>query len=76
MIKFDIHDRVNYAVNKSILEVNTEFKKITLALEIDLEIASVVEYFEIFLNRMLYCRKAARFLGTEFSLVINNNKLA
>lgn len=75
MIKFDIHDRVNYAVNKSFLKVDKEHKTITLALTIDLEISSVMEYFEIFLNRMLYCKRAANFLGTQFSLVINENEL-
>ena len=75
MIKFDIHDRVNYAVNKSYLEVDTEKKTITLFLTIDLEISSVMEYFEIFLNRMLYCKRAANFLGCKFSLAINENYL-
>ncbi|MCH9006674.1 MAG: HD domain-containing protein [Calditrichaeota bacterium] len=75
MIKFDIHDRVNYAVNKSFLKIDKEHKTITLALTIDLEISSVMEYFEIFLNRMLYCKRAANFLGTQFSLVVNENEL-
>lgn len=75
MIKFDIHDRVNYAVNKSFLKVDKEKKTITLTLKIDLEISSVMEYFEIFLNRMLYCKRAADFLGTQFSLVVNDNNL-
>lgn len=75
MIKFDIHDRVNYAVNRSFLKVDKEQKTITLTLTIDLEISSVMEYFEIFLNRMLYCKRAANFLGTQFSLVVNENNL-
>ena len=75
MIKFDLHDRVNYAVNKSFLKIDKEHKTITLALTIDLEISSVMEYFEIFLNRMLYCKRAANFLGTQFSLVVNENEL-
>ncbi|RMF64954.1 MAG: HD domain-containing protein [Calditrichaeota bacterium] len=75
MIKFDIHDRVNYAVDKSTLEVDTESKTITLALTIDLKISSVMEYFEIFLNRMLYCKRAANFLGMKFNLMVNENNL-
>lgn len=75
MIKFDIHDRVNYAVNKSTLEVDSEKTTIALSLTIDLNISSVMEYFEIFLNRMLYCKRAANFLGNEFRLVVNDNIL-
>jgi hypothetical protein len=75
MIKFDIHDRVNYAVNKSYLQVDVENKTITLFLTIDVKIASVMEYFEIFLNRMLYCKRAANFLGCQFRLVVNDNTL-
>ncbi|NIR51826.1 HD domain-containing protein [candidate division KSB1 bacterium] len=75
MIKFDIHDRVNYAVQKSFLQVDNEKKTITLFLKIDLEISSVMEYFEIFLNRMLYCKRAANFLGCRFSLAVNDNYL-
>lgn len=75
MIKFDIHDRVNYAVQKSYLEVNNEKKTITLNLIIDLNISSVMEYFEIFLNRMLYCKRAANFLGNQFNLIVNDNNL-
>jgi len=75
MIKFDIHDRVNYAVQRSRLEVVNEDKTITLALIIDVDISSVMEYFEIFLNRMLNCKRAANFLGSQFSLVVNDNRL-
>ncbi|RMD91828.1 MAG: HD domain-containing protein [Calditrichaeota bacterium] len=75
MIKFDIHDRVNYAVEKSILRVDRERKIITLELTIDLKISSVMEYFEIFLNRMIFCRRAANFLDCKFSLLVNNNRL-
>ncbi|MFQ5823628.1 MAG: HD domain-containing protein [bacterium] len=75
MIKFDIHDRVNYAVERSILKVDNENKIITLELTVDLKISSVMEYFEIFLNRMLYCKRAANFLGCKFSLVVNENSL-
>ncbi|MFQ5674719.1 MAG: HD domain-containing protein [bacterium] len=75
MIKFDIHDRVNYAVNKSTLDVDAGGTTITLSLTIDLNISSVMEYFEIFLNRMLYCKRAANFLGNQFRLVVNENIL-
>ncbi len=68
---FDIHDRVNYAVKRSFLRVDPEKKSIRLELDIDLEISSVMEYFEIFLVRMMMCRKAAEFLGCSFGLVIN-----
>ncbi len=75
MIKFDIHDRVNYAVNRSFLRVDNDEKKISLHLSIDLDISSVMEYFEIFLSRMLYCKRAANFLGSQFSLIVNDNVL-
>ncbi len=74
-ISFDIHDRVNYAVTQSKLEIDPEKKEITLIMEIDTEISEVVEYFEIFLSRMLLCKKAAEYLGTKFSMFINNVKL-
>lgn len=69
--EFDIHDRVNYAAKESSLSVDTESKKITLELTIDTEISPVMDYFEIFLQRMILCRKAAARLGMEFSIVIN-----
>ncbi|PRX24205.1 hypothetical protein BX659_12429 [Orenia metallireducens] len=72
---FDIHDRVNYAAKESIIKVNKYDKTITLELEIDLEIISVIEYFEIFLTRMLMSRKAAITLDCNFHLIINNTKL-
>ena len=75
MIKFDIHDRVNYAAKKSILKVDNEKKNITLELIIDTSISQVMEYFEIFLTRMNVCRKAANFLNCSFNLIINNVKL-
>lgn len=75
MSQFDIHDRVNYAVTSSRLDVNAEVKRITLYLTIDDEICSVADYFEIFLGRMLLCRKAAAKLGAEFSLAINGQIL-
>ncbi len=75
MIKFDIHDRVNYAVKKSYLTVDKDDNTITLFLRIDLKISSVMEYFEIFLYRMLYCKKAANFTGYKFGLSVNDNCL-
>jgi hypothetical protein len=75
MIKFDVHDRVNYAVEKSFLNVDEAKKEITLELTIDTKISQVMEYFEIFLTRMLACRKAAIFLGTSFGLTVNGNRL-
>jgi uncharacterized protein len=75
MIKFDVHDRVNYAVEKSFLNVDESRKEITLELTIDTTISQVMEYFEIFMTRMLACRKAALYLGTSFGLTVNGNRL-
>jgi putative nucleotidyltransferase with HDIG domain len=75
MIKFDIHDRVNYAVEKSFLNVDEAAKRITLELTIDTGISQVMEYFEIFMTRMLASRKAAAYLGTTFGLTVNGNRL-
>jgi len=72
---FDIHDRVNYAVEHSFLRVNGESKTISLELNIDTEICPVLEYFEIFLTRMVLCRRAADFLKCQFELIINGVKL-
>jgi metal-dependent HD superfamily phosphatase/phosphodiesterase len=74
-IKFDIHDRVNYAVEKSFLNVDESQKSITLELTTDSAISQVMEYFEIFMTRMLACRKAAMFLGCTFGLSVNGNRL-
>ena len=75
MIKFDIHDRVNYASTASFLRVIPEKKVISLEVTIDTEISQVMEYFEIFLSRMIISRRAAAFLSCAFELVINGNKL-
>jgi len=75
MIKFDIHDRVNYAVEKSFLNVDEASKQITLELTVDTGISQVMEYFEIFMTRMLASRRAAKFLGTSFGLTVNGNRL-
>ena len=75
MVMFDIHDRVNYAAEKSFLRVDAEKRIISLELTIDTTISQVMEYFEIFLSRMVISRRAAKFLECNFSLVINDNKL-
>jgi metal-dependent HD superfamily phosphatase/phosphodiesterase len=74
-VKYDIHDRVNYAVQKSHLNVNSDAKLMTLELEIDTTHASVTEYFEIFVMRMVLCRRAADFLKCKFQLNINGTIL-
>lgn len=70
-LTFDIHDRVNFSVQKSALRVDTANKSINLELTTDEQSASVMEYFEIFLSRMLMCRRAADFFGYKFKLIIN-----
>ncbi len=72
---FDIHDRVNYSVKSSLLKINQEHTSIKLKLEIDTKYGEIGEYFEIFMERMLLCRKAAGFLGLEFHLIINEQTL-
>ncbi len=72
---FEIHDRVNYAANSSKLVVDKHLRRIALEIVIDTNICPVMEYFEIFLARMIMCRRAADFLNCQFSLVINNNQL-
>ena len=72
---FDIHDRVNYAVTESDLKIVPEEKTVTLTLTIDTSISSVMDYFEIFMQRMLLCRKAAEKLGLQFKLMINEQQL-
>lgn len=72
---FDIHDRVNYAVLASSLEVKKEKRVIQMDLELDDEMCTVMDYFEIFLERMMMCRRAAEVLGCKFKLVANGNKI-
>lgn len=74
-IALDIHDRVNYAVEKSGLTVNAGSREILLRLTIDTQISAISDYFEIFLSRMLLCRRAAEKLGMAFGLVINDQRL-
>ena len=75
MSAFDIHDRVNYAVTAAKLKINPVKKIITLNLQIDESICSMLEYFEIFLERMLMCRRAAEMLGARFKLTANGSKI-
>ena len=72
---FDIHDRVNYSVRQAELTINREDARILLELTVDTEYSSVMDYFEIFMGRMLMCRKAAEKLGLQFKLKINNQSL-
>lgn len=74
-IALDIHDRVNYAVEDSSLFLNVDEGAVILKLTIDTDICPVMEYFEIFLHRMLLCRRAAAFFSLNFGLVINEIKL-
>ncbi len=72
---FDIHDRVNYSVKKSTLKINEDKSIIKLKLSIDTKYGSIMDYFEIFLGRMVMCRKAAEKLGLQFKLIINEQQL-
>ena len=73
--KFDIHDRVNYAVTGSSLKVESAEMRISLNLQIDESICTMYEYFDIFLGRMLMCRGAAEMLGCKFRLTVNGGKV-
>ncbi|EKD49382.1 MAG: hypothetical protein ACD_63C00166G0003 [uncultured bacterium] len=75
-LNFDIHDKVNYAVTKSFLDVDKSSRTITLQLTIDTKISGVVDYFQIFLDRMTMSRRAAQFLKTKFQLEINGTMLS
>ena len=72
---FDIHDRVNYSVKRAKLKINEEHTLIKLKLDVDTKYGSVMDYFEIFMRRMLLCRKAAETLGLQFKLMINEQQL-
>ena len=72
---FDIHDRVNYSVKKSALKINEDKTIVKLKLTVDTKFGSVMDYFEIFLERMILCRKAAEKLGLQFKLIINEQQL-
>ena len=73
--KFDIHDRVNYAVTGSSLKVDSAERKISLNLQVDNSICSMYEYFDIFLGRMMMCRGAAEILSAQFRLTVNGGKV-
>ncbi len=75
MTKFETHDRVNYACLNSHFDVDSRNKIIALKLIVDEDICTVMEYFDIFLARIKYCRSAAKYLGCEFEFYINNTKL-
>lgn len=72
---FDKHDKVNYAALASDLQINVEKKVITLEIELDESICSMIDYFEIFLQRMLMCKRAAELLGLKFKMTANGNKI-
>lgn len=75
LTNFDIHDRVNYSVTKAELKINEAHSLIKLKLQVDTHVGSVMEYFEIFMERMILCRKAAEMLGLKFKLMINEQQL-
>lgn len=72
---FDIHDRVNYAVTDASLDLDAETRKVRLELKIDTEICPVLDYFEIFMDRTMMSKYAAKYLNIWFELVINDTKL-
>lgn len=74
-VNADIHDRVNYAVEHAATEIDPERKTATLVITIDTNICPVMEYFEIFMSRMVLCRRAAKYLGLQFELIINDTRL-
>lgn len=74
--KFDEHDKVNYSVIRSELLFNKSKTELTLSLDVDTEISSVMDYFEIFLERMVMCKKACNCLGVTFALTVNGQKIA
>ena len=74
-IRFDIHDRVNWAVERSDLDLDKERKTLTLRIQLDTTVCPVMDYFEIFLERMLLCRKAAEYFQLSFRLEVNGQTL-
>ena len=72
---FDIHDRVNYAVTGTVLKVDPQLRKISLNLQVDEQICTMYDYFNIFLGRMMMCREAAQMLGASFRLTVNGAKV-
>ena len=74
-VKFDIHDRVNFAVREGRTYIDLEDRSVTLEMKIDTQYCSVMDYFEIFLGRMMLCRRAAEYLSLSFRLMINGQRL-
>jgi metal-dependent HD superfamily phosphatase/phosphodiesterase len=74
-VEFDIHDRVNFSATHSFVRVDTELRTVTLELEIDTEVSDILEYFEIFLSRMMMCRRAAEGLDCKFRMTVNGHSL-
>jgi uncharacterized protein len=74
-VAFDIHDRVNYAVRHSFVRVDAEQRTVTLELDIDTTVSDILEYFEIFLTRMMMCRRAAEGLDCKFRMTVNGSSL-
>ncbi len=72
---FDIHDRVNYAVENSEVTIDSELKSFQIRLKIDTSISPVIDYFEIFLDRMILCKRAAEYLDLTFELIMNNQRV-
>ena len=72
---FDIHDRVNYSVTKSELKINEAHTIVKLKLSVDTHFSPVMDFFEIFMNRMILCRQAANKLGLQFKLIINEQQM-
>ncbi len=75
MISLDIHDRVNYAVERNFIEVLQDKKIISLNIDIDTNLSNIMEYFEIFMPRLMICRRAANYLGCKFEMIINGQKV-
>ena len=74
-IALDIHDRVNYSVTDSKLTISEDKQELVLALTVDTQVSTIMEYFEIFMKRMLMCRKAAQKLGLSFRVTVNRQSL-
>jgi metal-dependent HD superfamily phosphatase/phosphodiesterase len=74
-VEFDIHDRVNYAVRHSFVRVDAEQRTVTLELDIDTTVSDILEYFEIFLTRMMMCRRASEGLDCKFRMTVNGSSL-
>ena len=72
---FDIHDRVNYSVRESLVKINEEHTLLKLKLTVDTRVSAIMDYFTIFLDRMVLCRKAAEKLGLHFKLIVNEQQL-